>query len=220
MRIVLVISIVVFSVNLYGQGSISPAIHTKPNVSIAVTVAERDEAKTILSVKVGNSSSVPVYIAVDPTRMNGSKGYYLSIPAEKSLMIASRVFGPSVNWDAFKDETSVQLKKLDPNEEHAFAITLQGRLTETFPPVELYPFKHIDLRDVRNVSVSIGYFVEDEGILKLLRYKKKPIVNGLAPVLFGPHRHKSLYEFQDLTSASVRIESLNEQGRPNASKRR
>lgn len=180
-------------------------------VSLSLAIPEKDKSKLRLILNLRNDSASPIYIATDPVQFTGKKGYYFSFGENETVLIESRVYAPSDKVRAAKDQTSVRLKRLGPLEEYGFTILLKGGLEETLPPVlpslELRPhlFKKIELSNILGVQVNIGYFVEDESILQLLRHKEQPVINGLMSPTSGPNRDKCLHEIQEIVSARVEL---------------
>ncbi|MGB7200669.1 MAG: hypothetical protein WBD16_00210 [Pyrinomonadaceae bacterium] len=205
--------IVLFLVNSHGQDT---SVEDDKTVSLSLTLIKYDQSNLALAIKLRNSGTVPAYVAVDPVHPNGKKAYYLTLGDDNSLLIESRVFGPRANVHYLKDQTKVDLKRLEPLEEYDLEIKLQTPLRETFP--SLVPnksattfrdrlYRKIDLSTTRRIQVNIGYFEASKGIDDLLSRMIGTAVNGIMSPAVGTDQNKSLYEIQKLATGEIRLQS-------------
>lgn len=186
-------------------------------------------------VKLQNNGDKIIYLSTEPTQVNREKGQYLSLDKKDNsiLKIETRVFPPAfVNY--YSNDTRVKLIKLSPNEIYTENINLKFPLRETSPPngtfseefwakaknktftdeeakksVEDYsPFgKKINLKEIKSVIISYGYFFEDEGIIDFLRRKPQGwFIKGNEKMFVGDYKGKEFIEIQNIvTSKTLKI---------------
>ncbi|MDQ3748917.1 MAG: hypothetical protein M3367_07890 [Acidobacteriota bacterium] len=154
-------------------------------------------------VNIQNKNQKAIYLATEPTQVNGEKGQYLLLDRkDKSLLnVSTRVFSLPI-IDYYSNETRIKLIKLQPNEIYAKNISLKFPTTETAPPRDTIPDdllpeiknkvqnknftdedfrnlgfnilgKKINSEKIKSVIISYGYFIEEQGIVDFL--KRKPM---------------------------------------------
>lgn len=205
MKSIYLILAILFSVSIdYGQA-------VKPKVLLTSEIAGFNHRGLKLKFTLENNSNENVYIATDPVQVSGQKGYYLLIDKiDRSLVkISSRVY-PSPPYFPIIDARSVLLKKLSPGEKYGGTIFIKFPAKETDPPYygERATKGKIISKMINRIELTIGYFVEEEGILDFL--KRKPFgwyVKGQETLYSGKNKGKSFLEIQNLVSLEMLLQS-------------
>ena len=191
----------------FGHNSLGETRPAQPEIELAIGKVEIDVAKIRFELNIRNKGKSSIFIATDPSRVDGSKGFYVSSPhGDGEIKLESRVFGPD-RPSPYSDKTSVRLKKLVHDEEFVEIVELAFPVTETVPPVDYnYNRKNISLQDLETIEVSIGYFYEDEGVNEILQYKQKGwFLTGFEMIRHGDNRGKLLYETQKIVTTKINV---------------
>jgi hypothetical protein len=78
---------------------------------------------------------------------------------------------------------------------------------ETIPPNDdPYKLKKITRKKMKKIELSIGYFVEDEGFLDLLKTKSNGwYTNGSDKLFSGKYKGQYLIKLQNLVCTNIQI---------------
>ncbi|MGB7069152.1 MAG: hypothetical protein WBD22_06630 [Pyrinomonadaceae bacterium] len=169
-------------------------------------ILDLNDQKLRFSLTLRNEGTENIFFSSNPQRLKGEYGPYISIDVnDRSVVnIEWRVFEP-ISLAAYSDETGVELKKLGPNESVSETITLNWPLQETVPPIDLhFKCKRIDRKDLKQIRLTVGYFVENDGILDFL--SRKPFgwfIKGRETLYSGAFKGKTFLEIQELVSDEI-----------------
>jgi hypothetical protein len=177
------------------------------DVDLNVRMVKSASDQLVLDVNLRNNTGQAIYVAKNPVREDGTKGFYFSFDdGGKIVVVESRVFAPD-RPSPYSDQTSVELKKVEPKGEFNESFTIDGKLMETVPPVRSHiNSRQIDVQALRAVRVNYGFFVDEIGIATLFKGKSlSPLFNGLEPIRVGSYRGKRLFEVQKLVTQSAAV---------------
>ena len=194
------------------EGQVNPDVNSRVesyHVSLTVKTVSRTKNKVIFEFVLTNNGPKPILVSTDPVQSNGQHAYYISKDGTDKPIVSveSRVFAPTV-YSPYRDQTRVELKKIDKGNLLSQTVSLAWPLFETVPPVQ-GNFRTEQIEPIRNLNklrLQIGYFVEEQGILALLA--RKPFgwyVNGLEEVVSFDNGRRKLYAQQILVSADISI---------------
>lgn len=160
---------------------------------------DKDELE--LEVVLENKSGHDVYVATDPQRVSGEKGYYFSLDkADNSFIKVTSIVFPIPPFFLFADDTSVVLKWLKPGEKYMDTVSIGFPTKETLPPYSISSRKTITQQTLKKVEISIGYF-DKEDVDGLLTHR----VKGHSKIRAGKNKGKMLFETQELIIADANI---------------
>lgn len=203
MKYIFILTLVFFSLaDTFGQQVSEVLSKQGKEIDLEIRAARSKGGKVTVEVKVRNNMLRPIFLCTDPRDVNGSEGYFVSFDETNSTFkLESRLFAPD-GRSPYTDQSGVYLTRLESNEVYSKTLVLEGQVIETVPPAKSNFDKRIfPVRSLKNVQVSLGYFPEDDGILKLLEHKKfGPFVTGVEVLFSGPNRGKRLYESQRIVS--------------------
>lgn len=189
-----------FCSHAYAQsGAVSGA---EQNIILEARIDCLCEKKLKLQYTIRNQGSVNVFYSTEATRVNGQRGPYLIWSKRENglLEISNRVFPKPLVYP-YVNKTSVAIALLRPNEESVGEIELEFPVSETEPPLDgaLETQKTIASKLIKEITLSIGYFFEEEGILNVLdKAKGRTLVRGSRVLTVGQFKGKELHLAQHL----------------------
>jgi len=181
-------------------------------LSVDLNRSKKKELRYTLSLR--NDRPKAIYYSANPQEVCGAYGPFVSLNTENSLVVEIqwRVFHRDIVMaaDCYTNNTRVELKRLEPGKWIEETVSIRWPLSETVPPLLSRVHRNvIDRKKVKRIRFTVGYFEEEEGILKLLT--QKPFgwfTKGDDLLEVGVFRGKRFYEIQQLVSSEVSIPEI------------
>jgi len=174
------------------------------NVQAQLALTARTSDALNFQLTIVNSGKKPVYITIDPERVDNSKGPYLSqAKDDSSLLLCAFSLYPPPPYYLYVNGTAVRLKLLNPGVPYVEQFSLALPIQTTEPPYYLPRHRQLLHSDeVRRIQALVGVLPSSEPINQLLKQKAgNTSVNGVE-LLQVAGRKKPLYEFQVTVASS------------------
>ena len=198
----LILTIFIFAAINFGQ-----EIDSK--IQLTGNVLKFNSKELKLKYEIANNSGDNIFITINPTQVNGRKEYYLSMDTDNlsRIKISSRAYTRPFYFESYADNCSVELKKLAAGEKYNEIISIKFPAKESDPPYSR-PIKEekITSKKIKEIGLTIGYFVEEEGIVEFLT--RKPFgwyISGGTKLEIGKNKGKSFLELQNLVSFRIQV---------------
>jgi hypothetical protein len=141
--------------------------------------------------------------------VNGEQGYYLflDINDESLLSVSSRVYKRPASYSPYSNNISVELKSLKTGEKYDEVVSIKLPAKETIPPfLTLLRSKKIIYENIKYITLTIGYFYEETGILDFLKKKSFGwFIDGEEILNTGKDKDKSFLEIQNLLFVNIPV---------------
>jgi hypothetical protein len=176
------------------------AVVSEITAKIKNVIEAKDKLK--IEVEIENPSNQFFFVAVNPTGHDGSILSALNFDKEsKSLEIVSRLDEHEQFCTTPFGKGGVNLLKISPKSSVSIYYYLP------FPQLKIYPLCNlpykIDSSTINSVSVSLGFFMDDNGIDSLSKEKTRFTEFDL--IDDGENSGKRLFEFQKTKELSYKI---------------
>jgi hypothetical protein len=175
------------------------------NMKVELRLVEARTNMWEFEVRAANEGPAAMFIMVDPSRSDRSKGFYFNLGESDPsvLRVSSQLYYPP-NPSLYVDYTGVKLIRLDANATYTGRIAIKFPLKETVPPYnESLERRTMDQTKVKFVEASIGFLPDEEGIRSLIQAKEAvkhlkdgPLFHGLDSPIIGAFKDKCLYSLQ------------------------
>lgn len=175
------------------------------NINVRLSVKILKSKQYEFTGSIDNCTASKVFIAVDPSQANKTKGPYLWFEDGNDwvLMIGIMLFPPP-DFMLFLNETGIKLLCLNPGETYRYTFLLETPVEFTMPPWgEGYNLNKITSERLRFAKFSIGIFCDAEDIEELISAKPAgSYFNGIEIIQSGKNIGKQLIDLQRIISSS------------------
>lgn len=152
-----------------------------------------------------NKSDQAVFLLTNPTRVNGSEGFYFNVNKTTHFLVEVRShFFPPPPFHLYSNNTALKLTELMPKGTYIVKIMMSLPLKESAPPYTT-DFQDIESDIIRRIQVFIGVIQDDEGVRELLAAKKGLSIyfGGAETLNKGEFRGKMLREVQTIITSPI-----------------
>jgi hypothetical protein len=205
-----------FFAHLIGIGAITAQAASIQNkvggeVVLSVDLIKSKKKEVLYILRLRNNGPEGLFHSTHPRHGCGGSGPYVSLDRiDGSIVdIQWRVFDRDIvqSIACYKNNTGTELKRLDPGKDAEESVAIKWPLSETVPPyLSRVHERKIIRQNVKHLRFTVGYFVEEEGILEFLARKSFGwFIQGDESLETGVFRRKRLYEIQKLVSAEIAL---------------